>query len=44
MLYAPYVGGAFIPTAALKIGGGAISIIFRVWPYFFCNSGSDAEV
>ena len=44
MLYAPYVGGAFMPTAALNIGGGAMSTMFRVCPYFFCNSGSDAEV
>lgn len=43
MLYIPYTGGV-LALVALNIGGGAISMIFFVWPYFRCNSGSDAEV
>ena len=27
-----------------NIGGGAISTTLRVWPYFFCSSGSEADV
>ena len=29
---------------AAKIGGGAMSIMFLVCPYFFCSSGSEADV
>lgn len=35
-----------MPLAAIvaNVGGGAMSITFLVWPYFFCSSGSEAEV
>ena len=39
-------GGTATPFKFIEenVGGGAMSITFFVCPYFFCSSGSEADV
>ena len=48
MLLLPFMPCMLLPFPLLlllpKIGGGAMSMMFLVCPYFLCSSGSEADV